>query len=104
MIILQNFAKEKNIQIENVGYRVEILTEAEADLRNNEGVTIKGMYIQSARWDEERKVIAETRTLEMQEAMPPILFVPVEQVSDKNATNFVCPIYSTTRKDKGFFH
>jgi len=104
--IRQNFAQKSNLELD----KLSIVTEPTSiDLRNQkdgialpkDGILVYGMHLQGARWDEENRIIDESKPREDYCVMP-VINCKVEDASKIKAedkTIYLCPVYRTTKRD-----
>ncbi|KAI8620571.1 dynein heavy chain and region D6 of dynein motor-domain-containing protein [Chytriomyces sp. MP71] len=74
--------------------------EEDADFReyaDKDGVLIRGLYIEGARWDRQKSSLQDSFPMEMFSIMPLVRFVPT-QIPQKSTTLFVCPLYKTSAR------
>ena len=105
---LQNFARKHVLPIDQVGYDMKVLTKAESQSIQDkapDGAYITGLFMEGARWDNEKMVIAESKPRELHISMPIILLLPksrhdIELVKDTDphgtAHVYLCPVYKTS--------
>ncbi|KAI9333548.1 dynein heavy chain and region D6 of dynein motor-domain-containing protein [Obelidium mucronatum] len=64
---------------------------------DEDGVLIRGLYVEGARWDREKRVLQDSKPMEMFSAMPLLRFIPT-QVPQRDAGIYVCPLYKTSAR------
>ncbi|KAJ3021047.1 UNVERIFIED_CONTAM: Dynein heavy chain 6, axonemal [Siphonaria sp. JEL0065] len=62
-----------------------------------DGVLMRGLYIEGARWDRQKGLLQDSYPMEMFSMMPLVRFVPT-QIPQKSSTLFVCPLYKTSAR------
>lgn len=104
--IRQNFAQKSNLELD----KLNIVTEPTSiDLRvqkdsitlPKDGILIYGFHLQGARWDEENRIIDESRPREDYCVMP-VINCKVEDSSKSKLEDksvYFCPVYRTTKRD-----
>ncbi|KAI9346257.1 dynein heavy chain and region D6 of dynein motor-domain-containing protein [Obelidium mucronatum] len=74
--------------------------EEDEDFKNYpdaDGVLMRGLYIEGARWDRQKGLLQDSYPMEMFSMMPLIRFVPT-QIPQKSSSLFVCPLYKTSAR------
>jgi dynein heavy chain len=66
---LQNYARRARIAIDKIGFQFRVLKGERHD-PPAEGAHVRGMFLDGARWDSERGLLADPRPKELQSAMP----------------------------------
>ena len=77
-----------------------VLEEEEADEVEEgpeEGAFIHGLFLDSAKWDREEKVLCDQAIGELYSRMPVIWFRPQANV-ERNAEDYSCPCYKTSER------
>ncbi|KAJ3004540.1 UNVERIFIED_CONTAM: Dynein heavy chain 6, axonemal [Siphonaria sp. JEL0065] len=64
---------------------------------DEDGVLIRGLYVEGARWDRERRVLQDSNPMEMFSPMPLMRFIPT-QVPQREGGIYVCPLYKTSAR------
>ncbi|ORY38879.1 hypothetical protein BCR33DRAFT_853838 [Rhizoclosmatium globosum] len=64
---------------------------------DEDGVLIRGLFIEGARWDRERRVLSDSLPMEMFSTMPLLRFIP-SQVVQREGGLYVCPLYKTSAR------
>ncbi|KAJ3068328.1 Dynein heavy chain 6, axonemal [Podochytrium sp. JEL0797] len=64
---------------------------------DEDGVLIRGLFIEGARWDRERMMLQDSHPMEMFSSMPLLRFIPT-QVSQRETGIYVCPLYKTSAR------
>jgi dynein heavy chain len=104
--IRQTFAQTSNLELD----KLIIVTEPTSiDLRNQkdsitlpkDGIMIYGMHLQGARWDEENRIIDESKPREDYCVMPVIncKTEDTSKIKAEDKTVYNCPVYRTTKRD-----
>ncbi|KAJ1518310.1 Dynein heavy chain 6, axonemal [Coelomomyces lativittatus] len=105
--VYQNHARKHNIPIDTLKFRFEIQDvdfiedypeEAEKKNTGNEdGVLIKGLFIEGARWDADKRSLQDSFPMEMFSKMPLIKFIP--EVEYRPTSNlYIAPLYKTASR------
>jgi len=92
---LQNFARKYTIPIDEIFFNFEVIA-APAPSRPADGILVNGMFLEGAKWDYGRKVLAESD--------PKVLYVDCPMIWLKPATerdvypHYECPLYKTSER------
>ncbi|KAJ3052746.1 Dynein heavy chain 6, axonemal [Rhizophlyctis rosea] len=64
-----------------------------------DGVLVKGLFMEGARWDREKRLLQDSFPMEMFSTMPLIRFIPTQfPQSDEKGNLYVCPLYKTSAR------
>ncbi|KAJ3086024.1 Dynein heavy chain 6, axonemal, partial [Physocladia obscura] len=64
---------------------------------DEDGVLIRGLFIEGARWDREHRVLRDSYPMEMFSSMPLLRFIPT-QIPQRETGIYVCPLYKTSAR------
>ncbi|KAI8619311.1 dynein heavy chain and region D6 of dynein motor-domain-containing protein [Chytriomyces sp. MP71] len=103
--VLQNMARKHNIPIDSLLFAYKVSNYEDGDptiskdvngqlYPDEDGVLIRGLFIEGARWDRERKELQDSFPMEMYSPMPLMRFIP-SQIPQREAGLYVCPLYKT---------
>jgi len=93
---LQTFARKHMEAIDGLSFEFEILTVAPEEIQESpdDGVIVFGLYLEGARFDQEKSLVVESRPGIMYDLLPAIHFKPA--VGHKQApSTYACPVYKT---------
>ncbi|KAI8850637.1 hypothetical protein BC829DRAFT_441991 [Chytridium lagenaria] len=62
-----------------------------------DGVLIRGLFMEGARWDRSKKCLQDSYPMEMYSTMPLIRFIPT-QIPQTDPSLYVCPLYKTSAR------
>uniref|UniRef100_A0A7M5WS23 Dynein heavy chain 3, axonemal n=2 Tax=Clytia hemisphaerica TaxID=252671 RepID=A0A7M5WS23_9CNID len=95
----QNFARKHRIPIDHVGFEFHVL-EKGADVRKRpeDGVYVKGLFLEAARWSYETKALGESLPKVLFEEMPIMWLVPGEKKKFQPKPCYNCPVYKTSAR------
>lgn len=97
--IKQNCARKHQIGVDTISFGFEVMREKDIKERPEEGVLIRGLFIEGASWDNERGVLADPRPKELFQEMPPIMLKPIGSRKIPETGVYNCPVYKIgTRK------
>ena len=93
---LQTFARKHMEAIDQLSFRFTILTESpdQITVGPEDGVIVFGLFIEGARFDEEKGHLVDSRPGKMFEPLPAIHFEP-ETGHRQKAGTYACPVYKT---------
>lgn len=98
---LQNFARKYSVPIDMVGFDFEFFNESEvtdATPKPADGVLVDGLFLEGARWDNEKKVLGESLPKVLYSNAPVIWLKPVANGQESNYPHYVCPVYKTAAR------
>eukprot|EP01065_Artemidia_motanka_P012700 TRINITY_DN1700_c1_g1_i1.p1 TRINITY_DN1700_c1_g1~~TRINITY_DN1700_c1_g1_i1.p1 ORF type:complete len:1558 (+),score=611.23 TRINITY_DN1700_c1_g1_i1:2-4675(+) len=92
----QNFARSQKISIDRVSFSTHLLKQprAQLDKAPTAGVYVDGLFMEGARWDDEKASIVESRPKELFTSMPVFWFEPVADRKPPSQ-QYICPLYKT---------
>uniref|UniRef100_A0A803Y1U1 Dynein axonemal heavy chain 12 n=1 Tax=Meleagris gallopavo TaxID=9103 RepID=A0A803Y1U1_MELGA len=79
---MQNYARKYRIPIDLLGYEFQVIPQDTADTAPEDGVYIHGLFLDGARWDRTKGILAE----------------PMLPSSPKYPDAYVCPLYKTSER------
>jgi dynein heavy chain len=93
---LQTFARKHKEAIDGLSFDFELLRAGKDDIAEGpaDGVYVFGLFLEGARWDPERWLLAESLPGQMYSSLPVVHFKPA--VGHKQAPGtYCCPVYKT---------
>ncbi|XP_077987554.1 dynein axonemal heavy chain 3-like isoform X2 [Glandiceps talaboti] len=96
---LQNYARRYRIPIDHLGFEFEVMDqESEMESKPVDGVYIRGLFMEGARWSRQTKVIDESNPKILFDTVPVIWFKPGTKSDFKPKPSYECPVYKTSAR------
>eukprot|EP00062_Callorhinchus_milii_P022724 gi/632980863/ref/XP_007907272.1/ PREDICTED: dynein heavy chain 3, axonemal-like [Callorhinchus milii] len=96
---LQNYARKYRIPIDHLSFQFHVINQDHSVIGPPvNGVYIKGLYMEGARWDRTRHVIGESLPKVLYETLPIIWLKPGEKPVFKEECTYGCPVYKTSAR------
>ncbi|KAJ3064323.1 Dynein heavy chain 1, axonemal [Rhizoclosmatium hyalinum] len=94
---LQNFARKYTISIDTLQFDFKMVDNRWEDIHTkpSDGCYIRGLYLEGARWDPTRRVLAESRPKELYTEMCVIWLLPKANRKKPESGIYECPVYKT---------
>nr|XP_015838947.1 PREDICTED: dynein heavy chain 2, axonemal [Tribolium castaneum] len=93
--VLQTTARANEVPIDTLSWEFTVITVDESQLieRPENGVYVKGMFLEGAGWDRKNACLIEPQPMQLVCAMPVIHFKPQEVLKKKTRGLYSCPCY-----------
>ena len=94
---LQTSARKHGISVDSLNWEFIVLTPEESSkaiVPPEDGIYVKGLYLEGARWDFNSNLLAEPYPMELTSPMPIIHFKPVERKRKALNNMYKCPLYT----------
>eukprot|EP00741_Cyanophora_paradoxa_P007767 tig00001206_g7515.t1 len=104
---LQNYARRHKIPIDMIHFEFEVLGAGERPGQGPaDGCYVNGLFLEGARWDDERRLLAESHPKVLYVPMPVIWLRPTSTAGGghthgghhKERLVYTCPLYKTSRR------
>ncbi|RKP20476.1 dynein heavy chain 6, axonemal, partial [Rozella allomycis CSF55] len=99
--ILQNYARKNKIAIDELSFSFSVLSKDANEISDldidDDGTLVHGLYLEGARWDNEKKLLQDSLPMQMYCPMPVIKFIPTPQYTP-NSKLYECPLYKTSAR------
>eukprot|EP00741_Cyanophora_paradoxa_P002212 tig00000555_g2144.t1 len=99
---MQNYARKMRVPIDQLGFDFEVMagspTGAQITAPPEDGVFVRGLYMDGARWDAPRKVIGEQLPKALYAPMPVMWLKPAELSKMPQWPHYACPLYKTSAR------
>jgi dynein heavy chain len=96
---LQNYARKYSLPIDLLVMQFEVLEESEFEKGPEDGVYIRGMFLEGARWDKDERMLGESFLKQLTDAVPIIHVKPISpEEKTKESGDLIaydCPVYKT---------
>lgn len=94
---LQTYARKYQVAIDTLSFKFEVLhmTHDEVEEAPDDGIYIHGLFMEGAKWDYDKWLMAPSDSGVMFQLLPMVHFIPAE--NHKCApTDYACPVYKTS--------
>jgi dynein heavy chain len=98
---LQNFARKYVIAIDKIGFEFKVLdhmTYQEIKEKPEDGCYLYGIYLEGARWDYKKHMIAQPKPKELYSDLPLVHLVPVNNREAPTEGVYNCPMYKVVSR------
>uniref|UniRef100_A0A8C6ZQS7 Uncharacterized protein n=1 Tax=Nothoprocta perdicaria TaxID=30464 RepID=A0A8C6ZQS7_NOTPE len=91
---MQNYARKYTIPIDLLGYEFQVIPQDTSDTAPEDGVYVHGLFLDGARWDRAKGMLAEQYPKCLFDVMPIVWIKP----NIKKSNAYVCPLYKTSER------
>ncbi|XP_032996859.1 dynein heavy chain 12, axonemal [Lacerta agilis] len=95
---MQNYARKYTVPIDLLGYEFQVIPKDTSKVAPEDGVYIHGLFLDGARWDRKKGLLAEQYPKILFDAMPIIWIKPAKKTAIKKSNAYVCPLYKTSER------
>ena len=92
----QNFARKFTIPIDTLDFDFEMMDKEHYDQRPADGVYVRGLFFDGARWDSGKKVLADSYPKVLFSAAPVMWLKPAKLDEMADIPHYECPCYKTS--------
>lgn len=95
---MQNYARKFSIAIDELGVDYEVLSILDSKTHPDDGVYVKGIYLEGARFDPKSMLLTDSYPKILYDDLPIIWFKPTLQSLITTASKYKCPVYKTSAR------
>ncbi len=96
--VKQNYARRYTIPIDLLTFDFEVIPKDYINEHPIDGAYIYGLFVDGAKWDREKGVLAEQTPKVLYDQIPIIFIKPVKLADLKITSSYECPVYKTSER------